>query len=84
MVLLFNVVNLLFQILSILVLIRVLLSWIRPDPYNPIVRTLIQITDPILLPFQRLIPPIGGMDFSPIIALIALELVRNLVVMLLI
>ncbi len=59
-----------------LILIRVLMSWVSPDPYNPLVRALYQITDPILAPAQRLIPPIGGLDLSPIVVLIGIQFVK--------
>ncbi|MEF8794195.1 YggT family protein [Thiohalorhabdus sp.] len=59
-----------------IVLIRVLMSWVSPDPANPLVRALYQVTDPILRPAQRLIPPIGGLDLSPIVVLLAIEFLR--------
>jgi YggT family protein len=58
------------------ILIRVLMSWVSPDPYNPIVRTLIQVTDPILQPAQRLIPPVGGLDLSPIVVLLGIQFLK--------
>ncbi len=78
-----NFINLLFTILSYAILIRVLLSWVRVDPYNPLVQILYQITEPILAPFRRVIPPAGGLDFSPIVAYFALEVVRRLLLRLL-
>jgi YggT family protein len=76
------VVNLLFQLASLAVLGRVILSWlpmagVRIDDYNPIVRFLYQITDPILEPLRRF-TTFGAVDFSPIAALILLEVVRRL------
>jgi YggT family protein len=76
-------VNLLFQLLTVLILVRAVLSWIQPDPYHPIVRALRQITDPLLMPIQRIVPPISGIDISPIVALILIEVLRRLVLMLL-
>jgi YggT family protein len=52
-----------------LIIIRALISWVSPDPYNPIVQFLIRTTDPILRPLQRLIPPISGLDLSPLVAI---------------
>jgi len=75
-----NFINLLFTILYIAILIRILLSWIRVNPYNPFVQLLYQITEPVLAPFRRVIPPVGGMDFSPIVALIVLQLVQQFLV----
>ena len=76
-------VNLLFQILSWAIIIRVLLSWVRIDPYHPLIRLLDQITEPILVPLRRLLPTAGGLDFSPIIAIVLLSLVQRLIISLL-
>ena len=81
-----SVVSFLFQIYSFLILIRVLLSWVNTNPHqprmeHPAIRILYQLTDPVLKPLQRLIPPVGGtVDISPIVALIVLEIVRRIVV----
>ncbi|MDQ4078639.1 MAG: YggT family protein [Chloroflexota bacterium] len=80
-----ELINLIFTAIYFLVLARILMSWlpmigVRIDPYNPIVRFLIDTTDVFLEPFRRLIPPIANIDFSPIIALLVLDLVRQLVV----
>ena len=83
MLFLFNLINFLFTALEFAILIRVLLSWVRVDPFNPLVRFLYQITEPILAPFRRMIPPQAGLDFSPIIAFFALEILRRVVLRLL-
>jgi YggT family protein len=75
-------VNLLFQMTSLAILARVILSWlpavgVRIDMYHPAVRLLHQITDPLLEPLRRF-STFGAMDFSPIVALILLEVVRRL------
>jgi YggT family protein len=63
------------------ILIRVLISWIpNLDPYNPIVRILRQITDPVLEPARRIIPPLGGIDISPIVVIIVLQLLERLLI----
>ena len=62
------------------ILIRALMSWVSPDPSNPLVRGLIQVTDPVLRPAQRLIPPIGGLDLSPVVVLLAIEFLRIFIV----
>lgn len=80
---LFQFVNLVFTLLTLLIFVRVLLSWVRVNPYNPLIRLLYDLTDPILVPFQRLIPPAGGLDFSPLVALIVIDLLRRLVLSLL-
>jgi YggT family protein len=74
-------VSFLFRVYSILILVRVLLTWVSISPYHPAVRILHQVTDPVILPLRRLIPPVGGtVDVSPIAALILLEILHRVVV----
>jgi len=81
-----TIVSVLIQVYEFLLLIRVLLSWINVDPYrpvidHPVVDILQRITDPVLAPLRRLIPPIGGaVDISPVVALIILEILRRILV----
>jgi YggT family protein len=81
-----RVISVIFQIYEFLILIRVLLSWINVSSYrpvinHPIVRILYRVTDPVLVPLQRLIPPIGGaIDISPVVALILLEIIRRVLI----
>ena len=79
-----DVIRLVFQIYIFIVIARALVSWVNPDPYNPIVRFLYQATEPVLARIRRLIPAqFGGFDFSPIILLLALSLLQNLLLRLL-
>jgi YggT family protein len=55
------------------VLIRVILSWVAPGNYNPATVLIGTLSEPILRPFRRLIPPIGGFDISPIFAIVLLQ-----------
>lgn len=55
---------------SLVIIVGVLLSWVSPDPYNPVVQTVYGISEPLLAPFRRFIPSLAGLDFSPLIALI--------------
>ena len=64
-----------------IVIARAILSWVNPDPYNPIVRFLHSVTDPVLHRIQRRIPAsFGRMDFSPIIVILAIIFVQSFVV----
>ncbi len=54
------------------IIIRVILSWIAPQGYNPALAVIYTLTDPVLRPFQRVIPPLGGIDLSPLFAIIGL------------
>jgi len=58
------------------IIIQAILSWVNPDPYNPAVSLLNSLTFPILKHFRKLIPPISGMDISPIFAIITLLFVQ--------
>jgi YggT family protein len=78
-----KLVHLLFTLYSIAIVIRVLLSWLRVSYYHPAVHLLIQITEPLLAPLRRYIPPMGGLDFTPMVALIILWIVEQLLVMML-
>ena len=63
---------------------RIILSWIpNVDFYHPVVRFLYSVTEPVLQPFRRLLPSMGGIDFSPILVFLVLEFVRNAVLRLL-
>jgi len=55
-----------------IVIIRAIISWVSPDPFNPIVNILYRVTEPVLRYVRRFLPPIGGIDFSPIIVLVAI------------
>ena len=56
-----------------IVIARAVISWVNPDPYNPIVRFLHSVTDPVLLRIRRRIPLfLGGIDFSPILVILAI------------
>ena len=81
-------VGALFLVYIILILIRVLMSWIPRMPYNPVLRAVLdfvtETTDPYLNLFRRIIPPIGGggfgLDLSPMIGIVVLYVLRALVV----
>jgi YggT family protein len=75
------IVSLLFQVYEFLVLIRVLLTWVNINPFHPAIQLLNQVTDPILKPIRRFVPPVGGtLDLSPVVALILLEITQRVVV----
>ena len=68
-----------------IVIVRALISWVNPDPYNPIVRFLVEATEPVLRPIRRLVPTYRiGIDLSPLIVILAIYflnffLVRTLI-----
>ena len=73
-------IALIINVFIFVLIIRVILSWVNPDPYNEIVQVIYRITDPVLLPFRRLPLQVGGIDFSPIIAFFILIFLRNFLV----
>jgi YggT family protein len=64
-----------------IIIIRALLSWVNPDPYNPIVQFLHSITDPVMFRVRQLMPMSGmGIDFSPIIVILAIIFLQEFLV----
>lgn len=68
--------------LAVAILIRAILSWFQPDPRNFFVQLIVKVTDPILRPLERVIPPLGGFDITPIIAILLIQLVQGALPML--
>jgi len=73
-----ELVGLLINIFLFAVLIQVILSWISPGSYNPAASLLYHLTEPLLGPARRLLPPISGLDLSPMLVLIGLTLLKML------
>ncbi len=76
------VLQVVFAILSViqwLVIIAAVISWVNPDPRNPIVQFLYKTTEPLLRPFRRLLPPsrTGGIDFSPLLLILVIILLKT-------
>ena len=74
---LIETIDLMLSVFLYAIIIQAILSWVNPDPYNPVVGLLHSITWPILKHFRNLIPPISGFDLSPMIAIIALLFVQQ-------
>lgn len=72
--------DLFFTIMGFAIILRALVSWVPINPDNPLLQILYQITEPILAPLRRVIPPIGGMmDITPIVALIILQVLQAII-----
>jgi YggT family protein len=65
---------------SLIVFIAVILSWVRLSPDNPVVRVIDKLTEPVLDKIRRVLPAFGGMDFSPMVLLFALRMLRRVLV----
>ena len=74
-----DIISLTFNIFIFAIFIQAILSWINPDPYNPISTLLYSITYPVLRPIQQRLPPMGGLDLSSLVALIGLMFLKLLV-----
>ncbi|SHF23824.1 YggT family protein [Desulfofundulus australicus DSM 11792] len=74
-----RIINVAFQVYTWLIFIRIILSFIRHNPYHPLIRFIYEITEPVLGFFRRFIPPVGMLDFSPLVAFFALELLRQII-----
>ena len=77
-----SIIDFLLTVLYWLILVRALLSWVNPDPFNPIVRFLNKVTEPILAPIRKILPPAFrfGIDISPIIAFLGIMFLRSFLV----
>lgn len=68
----------LIDLYSLVVLAAVVMSWVRMDRRHPLATIVYSLTEPVLAPIRRALPPIGGLDFSPMVLLIALRALRRL------
>ena len=75
--------DLVLRIYIWIIIIGAIISWVNPDPYHPVVKTINRLTEPVLRPIRRIIPPIGGLDFSPVVAIFLVYLIQILVIHLL-
>jgi YggT family protein len=71
----------LLELYTYVVIVAALISWVSPDPRNPIVRFLRQVTEPVFEPIRRYLPPwkTGGLDLSPLIVIIAIQFVERVI-----
>jgi YggT family protein len=71
-----NVIHLAITVYIWIIIIRALISWVNPDPFNPIVRFLYRATEPVLRPIRRKLPTYQiGLDLSPLLVILGLEIV---------
>jgi len=70
----------LIDLYSLVVLVAVILSWVPLDRRNPLVTITHALTEPVLAPIRRVIPPMGGLDLSAMVLLIALQILKGLLV----
>lgn len=76
-----KLIGMVLSIIYFLLVIRIIMSWVNPDPYNDIVRMIYKLTDPILNPIRRMLPmQMGMMDFSPIVAFLGIYFLNQFLV----
>ncbi|MFC2024903.1 YggT family protein [Chloroflexota bacterium] len=78
MTFLFNFISLLCEVLTLVILARVVLSWFSPSPTNMLAVILYRVTEPILAPLRCIIPRVGMFDFTPMVAIILLQIIAYL------
>lgn len=75
-----EVISLVINVFLFCIFVVVILSWINPGAYNPAISLLNSLTRPVLVPIQRRLPPMGGLDLSPLIALLGLQVLKMLLI----
>jgi len=68
------------QVFFFAVLIRIILSWVAPNSYNPVVSLVYSLSEPVMAPVRRIIPAFGGLDLSPIVVFIVLTLIQKVLI----
>jgi YggT family protein len=63
-----------------LVIARAVITWVNADPYNPVVRFLRQVTDPVLMKIRRVVPIMGGLDLGPMILILIIVFLQSFLV----
>ncbi|NKE70409.1 YggT family protein [Candidatus Manganitrophus noduliformans] len=76
-----TILNYVLEIYTWVIIIRALISWVNPDPYNPIVQFLYKITEPVLYPLRKLMRTYStGIDLSPLVAILIIMFLRQFLV----
>ncbi|WP_394959711.1 YggT family protein [uncultured Helicobacter sp.] len=71
-----TIISMLLNLYIWILIIATLLSWVRPDPYNPIVQVLYRLSEPVFAKVRKIIPTnIGGLDIAPLIVIVALKFI---------
>jgi YggT family protein len=78
-----SLVSLLFTLYTLLIVARSFLPWVGISPYHPVAQWLYRLTEPLLAPIRNMMPPTGMIDWSPMVAIIVLIILRQVVLMIL-
>jgi len=75
-----RIITYIIDAFTLLIFVRVIASWFRVSPRNSLMLLVYQITEPILAPLRRIIPPLGMMDITPLVAVILLQIIGGIIV----
>ncbi len=76
-----NLINLVLVVYMWIIIARAILSWVNPDPYNPIVRFLYRVTEPVLRPVRNRLPTLQmGLDLSPMVVLLGIYFIKEFLI----
>ena len=75
-----RILDILLTIYTWIIIGQAVISFVRPDPYNPIVRFLYAVTEPVLRPIRRRLPSLGGFDLSPLVVLLAIYFLQEFLI----
>lgn len=75
-----ELINMTINLFIFTILVEVVISWVNPGLYNPVMALVYRLNEPLVRPARRILPPMGGLDLSPLVVLIALQLAKILVV----
>lgn len=75
-----RILDIVLTLYMYVIIARALVSWVNPDPYNPIVNFLHKVTEPVLFQVRRRLPLLGGVDLSPLVVLLAIYFLKKFVV----
>jgi YggT family protein len=74
-----SLIHTIIDVYSFILFIAVILSWVNLDRDNPVLRFVTAVTEPVLAPIRRVLPPMGGFDLSPLVLFIGLRLLQRLI-----
>ena len=77
---LITLINITYYVFLFAILVRIILSFVGPFKYEQIWRIVRDITEPVLAPVRKLLPPMGGFDFSPMLVLIGIDFIRRILI----
>lgn len=75
-----RITDILLTIYTFIIIARAIISWVSPDPYNPLVNFLYRTTEPILFRVRSFLPALGGIDLSPLVVLLIVQFLQHFIV----